>query len=325
VKGIAVRQIAGFASFVPVVAALVATTGCSVTQSVHTDEHIRPYLHTLAKHPDQPLARTLTWKYHYTLGRANYEQNWFVADGKLVRDKKAMDGVQLYAAQKATSGTSMSDVYAERAREATTAGRYSEAEAYRGRSEVAARTQMASESVALGMALGGEIQKLGAAALDAVIVSGAQNAAAYIKDDRVPTISERAPEGTVLELFFRGHKLDGNDAKPATITMRWETVATLKDAQGRLWRSSSVLTTYFLITLGSEPLPVPPEFGQRRLVQMDVGLFVPAQDDRGAYAQEIQEIGKIARRSGLVELGVTAAQAIDDIYAQMRLAKTGRR
>jgi hypothetical protein len=314
-----------FTALMTAIASLSLASGCTTTRTMHADEHIRPYLRSLAKRPDVPLARTLTWKYHYAWGKGSYESAWLVADGKLVRNKKGMAGVQMYAAQKTTSGRSMSEVYTERAREASRAGRHGDAQIYHGLSEATMRTQIASENVALGMALGSDIQKLGGALLDAVIVSGSQNAATYVKEDRPPVISERAPEGTVLELFFRGQKLDGADAKPATVTMRWETLATLKDAQGKIWRSSASFTTYFLFASGSAPAPVPAEFVQKRLVLLDEGYFVPAQDDRNAYAQEVQEVGKIARRGGYIELGVTAAQAIDDIYQQIALAKAAKR
>jgi hypothetical protein len=79
-------------------------------------EQIRPYLESLARQRDVPLARTLTWKYHYTLGSGKHAQSWFVADGKLIKDAKAMAGVRIYTAQPITSGVSMSDVYTERAR-----------------------------------------------------------------------------------------------------------------------------------------------------------------------------------------------------------------
>ena len=41
-------------------------------------EQIRPYLESLARQRDVPLARTLTWKYHYTLGSGKHAQSWFV-------------------------------------------------------------------------------------------------------------------------------------------------------------------------------------------------------------------------------------------------------
>jgi hypothetical protein len=53
---------------------------------------------------------------HHTLGSGKHAQSWFVADGKLTKDAKAMAGVRIYTAQPITSGVSMSDVYTERAR-----------------------------------------------------------------------------------------------------------------------------------------------------------------------------------------------------------------
>ena len=299
-------------------AALGSTAGCAVTKTIYADDQVRPYLRSLANRPDYPLARTLTWKYHYTLGKGSDESVWFVADGTLIRNATA--GVQIYAAQPSTSGVTTSDLYTWKAHEATKVGKHYEAQFYHGLSGTALQAQIASERLAAGMALGSAIQGLGAALLDTAIVSGSENAAMYVKDDRVPVIRQDVPEGTVLELFFRAHKLDGADAKPANVTMRWETVATLKDAQGKIWRSSASFMTYINVALG-EGKSAPAEFNQSRYVLIDEKWFLPATDSRDAFATEVQEIGKIARRGGYIELGVTASQAISDLYEQIEFAK----
>jgi hypothetical protein len=306
-------------------AVLALMNGCAVTTTMYADEQIQPYLRSLTKRADYPLARSLTWKYHYTVGAGKHQQAWFVADGELIRSAKAMAGVQMYAAPPTTSGVTMSDVYTQRAREASARGRHVEAQIYHGLSATSLQTQIASERVAAGFALAGAIQNLGAGLLDATIISRSESAAKYIKERNPSIISDRAPDGTVLELFFRAHKADGAEAKPADVTMRWEVVATLKDANGKLWRSSASFNAYLMYAFGSEPKPTPGEFKQGRYVQMDFSTLLPV-GRRDAYAGELQEIGKIATGGGYVELAVTALRAIDDIYEQIEYAKKrGRR
>ena len=91
------------AGLAAVAAVLLLLSGCaSFTTTIYADEQMRPTLRALASKPGYPLARTLTLKHYYTVGKGSYEQGWFVADGRIIRGKRALDGVQIYAAQPAT-------------------------------------------------------------------------------------------------------------------------------------------------------------------------------------------------------------------------------
>jgi hypothetical protein len=305
-----------------VAAVLLLLSGCaSFTTTIYADEQMRPTLRALASKPGYPLARTLTLKHYYTVGKGSYEQGWFVADGRIIRGKRALDGVQIYAAQPATSGTSMADVYTQRAREASARGSHGEAQVYHGRAEVALQSQISAERTATAMALAGSIRALGDAMLDAVIGEVPGYVEKYVRQSR-SVISERAPEGSVLELFIRAIKLDGDDAKPATATMQWETIATLKDADGKLWRSNAGFKVH--IVLSNESKPVPAEFSRGRYVRMDPAIFIPAEDKHADWIPELFEIGKMQSVNRLVEPSVSAWAAIDALYAQIELARKGQ-
>lgn len=314
---------------------LLVTVACSLLPgcgplktTVYTDEQIRPALKSLPGRPDYPLARTLTWKYHYNVATKGNEQAWFVADGQLIRGKQAMGAVQLYAAQPTTSGVNMSNVYTQRANEASRRGDHQTAQIYHGLSSTALQTQIANERVAAGIALGGAIQSLGAALLDITIVSLADTVANYVRAVSPRIVSDQAPEGTVLELFFRGTRLDNAEAKPHVTSMRWETVATLKDAQGKIWRSNTYYTVYLVYSPASEPEPPMPErFNDTKTVPMDVGNWVPA-GGKDEYMPSIMEIAKMPTSPpGIVELAVTATSAVNALYEEIELAKgsKGRR
>lgn len=305
-----------------ITALLVLLSGCApLKTTVYADEQIRSYLKSLPNRQDYPLARNLTWKYHYTAGTGSSESAWFVADGKLIRGARAMAGVQMYAAQPTTSGMNMSEVYTQKGREASAKGRYGDAQMYHGLSEAALQTQIASERMAAGMALGGAIQNLGAALLDAVIVEQGHNTAKYVRERSPQVVGEQAPDGTVLELFLRAQRLDYVDSKPHMTTMKWETVATLKDADGKIWRSAASYTTYLVFTSASEPQPMPAKFNDSRYVLMDVGNWVPA----GGVNEYMPSVREIARMpGGAVELSVSAVHAVEGLYEQIGLAKRNK-
>ena len=290
-------------------------TGCAVTTVQYADRQIESYLKALTLHTPYPLARTLTWKYHYTVGTGKDEQAWFIADGKLLRSASELAGVQMYAAQPATSGMNMSDVYTQRAREATNRGDHGSAQFYHGLSSTALQTQIASERVATGIAFGGAIQGLGAALLDATIISHGLGAAQYVEAADRGVIGRAAPEGTVLELFFRGIRLDGAEAKPGNLSMKWETAVTLKDADGKIWRSDAFFTNYFFHSFGPEQKATPAGFNDPRYLLMVPNSLIPAHNR--AFGPEEIEMAKILNTGGAAEFGVTAMQAIGDLYEQM--------
>lgn len=304
-------------------ASLFLQGGCALNQAMYADEQIRPYVRSLPKRPDYPLARTFTWKFYHVEGKARPTLSYFIADGKLIRSKQGMAAVQMYAAQPSTSGVTSSEAYTQKAREATRRGDHQSAQVYHGASAVSLQTQIASERAAVGAALSGAIMASAAALADAGMIWISESLAAYVKDDRAPLIGDGAPEGTVLELFFRRELLRDAEAKPTDLLQTWETVATLKDANGKIWRSSASFKTYFFFTLGSGPLTVPEEYQQSRYVLLQENSVLPA-TNKESYAAEQEEIGKIQRRRTSVELGVTAARAIEDLYEQIEFAKRKR-
>ena len=309
--------------FLAASAALAFLSGCAVTRVNFADRQVEPYLKALTQKTAYPLARTLTWKYFYTVGAGRSQQAWLVADGQLVKDAKAVSALQWYAAQPVTSGVAMNEVYTARAREATRRGDHRTAQIYHGASAVSVQTQIANEQVAAGMALGSAIQGLGAALLDATIVGHGQGAAEYVSAPERGIIGGAAPDGAVLELFFRGVRLDGADATPSgTTTMRWETVATLKDAEGKIWRSAASFTYYHVFVKDSDPKP-PAVFSDGAYMQMVPGTLIPAHNRD--FVPEEDEMKKIWARSGAAEFGITAMQAIGDLYAQISMAKGARR
>jgi hypothetical protein len=288
------------------------------------DQQYDLYLKTLPKRHDQPLARTLTWKHNYTVGKGSSERNWFTAEGKLLRGQNALKGVELYAAQPSNSGWKTSEMYAQQAREYQKKGQAGMASAYRNASEVSARTQIATERVATGIALGGAIQGLGDAALDYVIINSPTGAVKYVTDPANGIIGSRAPEGSVLELFFRSQRIDGEDAKPAVIVMIWETTATLKDGDGRIWRSAASFKNHVLHTFSSSTPVVPEQMKQGQHVQIEPGTGLPLQN-REEYGPESKELAKLISGGGNMEFGLTAMRAIEDIYEQMDAARKSRR
>lgn len=304
-------------------AALALLSGCA-SMTMVVDEQYGLYLRTLTARHDQPLARTLTWKHQYTVGKGSSLQTWFIVDGKLVRNPKELANVQMYAAQPSTSGWRTSELYAQQAREYRQKGQSGMAQAYQSASTVSAQTQIASERVAAGIALGGAIQGLGTAALDYVVSSSATGAVKHVRDEGFGVISDRAPEGTVLELFFRSQRMDGADAKPAQTAMQWETLATLKDADGRIWRSAASFKNYITAKFGSEAPPVPAELGQGGYMRLDPATGLPMQDS-AQYEAESKEMKKIMSGGGNVEFGITAVRAIQDIYEQRDVARKSKR
>jgi hypothetical protein len=303
---------------------LLSTGGCAIKQAMYADEQIEPYVRSLPKRHDYPLARTLTWKFYYVEGRKRPELSYFIADGNLIRDKSSMDKLQIYAAQPVTSGVNMSEVYAQRARDATKRGDHKGAQIYHGLSQASLQSRIAAERTQAGLALAGALIMPTAALLaDMGMVRYSQGVAAYVKDDRAPLIGDGAPEGTVLELFLRRELLRDAEAKPTDLLQTYETVATLKDANGNIWRSVASFRTHYFLGMGSGPLPVPEQYKNRPYVLLrDTTSALPAGNE--SYAVEEAELARIRSRSTFVELGITAARAIDDLYEQLEFAKSKR-
>jgi hypothetical protein len=295
-------------------ATLFSLGGCAIKLTDYADEQIQPYVRSLPKRPDRPLARTLTWKYYYTEGKGGL--TYFVADGNLIRDKRDADKVQVYAAQPVSSGitaNTMSNVYNQRALEATKRGDHQGAQVYHGLSAASLQTQLATQRSTAGAAAMSSAIMAGAAGLaDIGVIRLSQSLAFYVKDDRAPLVGDSAPEGTVLELFFQ--RRFQKDARPPI--QEWETVATLKDAEGRIWRSVASFNTYHFMT------SVPDQYKQRPYVLLRDSSVLPA--DNESYPAEEAEIAKIKARRTFVELGVTTARAIEDLYEQLEYAKRGK-
>jgi hypothetical protein len=307
-----------------VVAATFVLPGCAVKTVQYAERQLEPYLKSLTWQAPRPLARTLTWKYYYTVDTGKNQQAWFVADGKLLRNSKDIAGVQLYAAQPSTYSGKMGEVYTQQARDASRQGNHQKAQIYHGLSSVSTQTQIASERVATGIALGSAIQGLGAGLLDYTIINHGNGAAEYVRAPERGVIGDGAPEGTVLELFFRGVRLNGDEAKPGNLSMRWETLVTLKDADGTIWRSDASFTNYFFHSFESQQKPVPPEFADPRYMEMVVNTLIPVHNRD--FVPEEGEMKKIWARNGAAEFGITAMQAIGNIYDQIEITKPkGRR
>jgi hypothetical protein len=307
-----------------VAATFVLFPGCAVKSVQYADRQLEPYLKSLTWQAPRPLARTLTWKYYYTVDTGKNQQAWFVADGQLLRSAKEIAGTQIYAAQPSTYSGKMAEVYTQQAREASKRGDHKKAELYHGLSATSLQSQIASERVAAGMALGGAIQGLGAALLDATIINHGNGAAQYVRAPERGVIGDGAPEGTVLELFFRGVRLNGDDAKPGNLSMKWETLVTLKDADGTIWRSDASFTNYFFHSFESQQKLVPPEFADPRYMEMVVNTLIPVHNRD--FVPEEGEMKKIWARNGAAEFGITAMQAIGNLYDQIETTKPkGRR
>jgi hypothetical protein len=249
-------------------------------------------------------------------------QTWFIVDGKLVRNQKELADVPMLAAQPSNSGWKTSDLYAQQARSYQSKGQTGMARAYQSASTVSAQTQIASERVATGIALGSAIQGLGTAALDFVVANSATGAVKYIQTSGV--IGDRAPEGSVLELFFRSTRWDGAEAKPAQILMQWETVATLKDADGKVWRSGASFKNYITAKFGSEVPPMPTELSSGGYFRLDSTNGLPL-GNAAQYGAEAQELSKIITGGGNLEFGLTAVRAVQDIYEQIDAARKSAR
>jgi hypothetical protein len=307
--------------FLAAATALVLQSGCG-SMAMVVDQQYELYLKTLPKRHDEPLAQTLTWKHNYTVGKGSSERNWFTAEGKPLRSQSELKNVQLYAAQPSTSGWKTSELYAQQAREYRQKGQSGMAQAYQSASTVSAQTQIASERVATGIALSGAIQGLGAAALDYVIINSPTGAVKYVNDQGNGIIGNRAPEGSVLELFFRSRRIDGEDAKPAVIVMIWETTATLRDGDGRIWRSAASFKNHLLHSFSSGAPPVPEQLNQGQHVRIDPNTGLPMQNPEQYDSQELR---KIISGGGNMEFGLTAMRAIEDIYEQMDLARATKK
>lgn len=312
-----------FRIFLAIAAMSSLLTGCSITRITFADPQVEPFLKSLSQRTTQPLAQTLTWKYHYTVGTGKSMQTWLIADGKLMRSAKELSSVEWYASRPISSDVSMIDVYTERAREATRRGDHRSAQIYHGASEVSLQTQIASERVATGMALGSAIQGLGGALLDATITSHGLGVAEYVRAPERGVIGAAAPEGSVLELLFRGTRLDGKAATPGGGTnMRWETVATLKDAEGKIWRSASSFVIYHVYA-DDPDAPIPTELDNDAYVRLVPGSLIPV--NNRDFVPEENEMKKVWAKGGAAEFAVTAMQAINDVYAQIEIAKAGAR
>jgi hypothetical protein len=303
-------------------AAAFALPGCAVKTVQYADRQLEPYLKALTSPTPRPLARTLTWKYYYTVDTGKNQQAWFVADGKLLRSSKEIAGTQLYAAQPSTYSGKMAEVYTLQARDATRQGNHQKAQLYHGLSSVSAQTQIATERVAAGMALGGAIQGLGAALLDSTIVNHGNGAAQYVRAPERGVIGDSAPEGTVLELFFRAVRLNGDEAKPGNLSMMWETLVTLKDADGTIWRADASFTNYFFHSFESQQKPVPPEFADPRYMEMVVNTLIPAHNRD--FVPEENEMKKVWANGGAAEFAITAMQAIGNLYGQIEITKPAK-
>jgi hypothetical protein len=136
-------------------------------------------------------------------------------------------------------------------------------------------------------------------------------------------IGSRAPEGSVLELFFRSQRIDGDDAKPAVIVMIWETTATLRDGDGKIWRSAASFKNHLLHSFSSSAPLVPEQMKQGQHVQIDPGTGLPMQNPE-QYGPESKELAKLISGGGNMEFGLTAVRAIEDIYEQMELARAAK-
>jgi hypothetical protein len=133
-------------------------------------------------------------------------------------------------------------------------------------------------------------------------------------------IGDSAPEGTVLELFFRAVRLNGDAAKPGNLTMRWETLVTLKDADGKIWRSDAFFAYYSHHSFSSDTTAVTAAFSaDPNLMLMVTNSLMPAHNRD--FVPEEEEMKKIWAKGGLAEFGITAMQAIRDIYEQIAMAK----
>jgi hypothetical protein len=135
-------------------------------------------------------------------------------------------------------------------------------------------------------------------------------------------IGAGAPEGTVLELFFRGVRRNGDDAKPGNLSMMWEALVTFKDADGTVWRSDAAFTNYFLHSFESQQKAVPPEFADARYMEMVVNTLIPAHNRD--FVPEENEMKKVWAKGGAAEFAITGMQAIGNIYDQIELTGKGQ-
>jgi hypothetical protein len=277
----------------------------------------KPYWRALVKPVPYPLARTLTWKYRYT---ADKRYGAFVADGKIVEGKAQLKDIDLYAAQPVTVAR-LSEVYALRAREATASGRLDLAETYNVRSENALKTEIASQRVEAGVALGnamvGFAEALVKWQIDEVTLAAAKATAAYFTTGTPrAVIGDQAPPGTVLELYFRlDVETDGWD--PLIARRRFEVVATLLDADGKLWRAAVGVDGY--LVQASKPT-VPPALDEKNVL-VNGATFIPFRDPAADYLGELGEIGRM-QPGTMFEHALAGAQAIQDLYEQIEAAKT---
>jgi hypothetical protein len=298
---------------------LLTLTGCGPTyKTFFVERRAMPYWQTLARPHPFPLARRLTWKYQYTFGK-NYAL--FLADGQPIWNEAQMKGVQLYAAQPTTSGgTKLSEVYAQRAREATATGRTQQAQTYAARSEIALQSEIATERTATAIALIGAGAALGEAlgrmVADDVATEAANGTILYFTQGPRTVISDAAPEGSVLELYFLLH---GNeDAKRArTYQRRFDVVATLRDGAGRIWRSGAGYTEWMLTT----PQPTVPPDMDRDLLLVNANGYVPFREAAHVnYTPEITEIFRMASTRGHAEFALVGEAAIQGLYEQFAAA-----
>jgi hypothetical protein len=255
----------------------------------------------------------LTWKYHYTADG----HHSLVADGKPVSD---LARVTVYAAQPAATGVRLSEVYAARAREAQRGGQAHMAEAYRVQSEVALRTEIANQQIEAGIALGNALVALGdalaKARIDEVTLSAATATATYFTAGAPRgVIGDQAPAGTVLELYLR-LDADPEGWDPLIAKRTFQVIATLRDADGKLWRSAVGLEGY--LVQASKPT-VPPALEAKYLL-VDGNTLIPFREPAAGYIAELGEIARM-RPGTMIELALAGAEAIRSLYDQIEASK----
>lgn len=279
----------------------------------------KPYWRALAKPVPYPLARTLTWKYYFTSDPGNYQA--FVADGKVMSSKPALLSMNFYASKPATAGVRMSDVYALRAREAERGGQRHMRDAYQTSSEVALRTEIATQQIEVGAALGNALVGMADAMVKAAIdenaiATGTATAAYFTSGAPRGAIADLAPPRTVLELYFRLKANASESWDPLTVKRRIEVVATLVDADGALWRSMVAFDGY--LVQASKPT-VPPELDAKHIL-VNASTLIPFRDSPGDYLAELGEIGRMPVGT-MYELAIAGAQAIHGLYEQIEAVK----
>jgi hypothetical protein len=299
---------------------LLTLAGCGpMYKTFFVERRAMPYWQTLARPHPFPLARRLTWKFQYTFGE---HYALFLADGKPIWNETQMKGVQFYATQPTTSGgAKLSDVYAQRAREATASGRTQLAQTYAARSEVALQTEIATERTATAVALIGAGAALGEAlgrmVADDAATDGANGTILYFSQGPRTVISDAAPEGSVLELYFLLHGEQDEKRARGAYQRRFEIIVTLRDGAGRIWRSGAGYTEWMLWT----PKPTVPPDMDRDLLLVNPNCYVPFREAAHVnYTPEITEIFRMTSNRGHAEFALVGEAAIQGLYEQFAAA-----